>query len=238
MAGPHFDYQIRESARAKYMSLRVTVDRGLEVVVPRGFNRTLITKFLLEKQIWVQSALEKVKQVQDSRPKNPSTDRPTHVTFAAVGRTWAIHYVSKPGRTLRLTEESDGRLVICGPVENLAACHAALRRWTYRQAYSVLIPLLRQLSIETGIAFVQTVIRCQKSRWGSCSSSGTISLNQKLLFVDADLVRYVLIHELCHMREMNHSRHFWKLVSQYYPDWRLARRRLKDAWYQMPHWAG
>jgi hypothetical protein len=62
-------------------------------------------------------------------------------------------------------------------------------------------------------------------------------LNLKLLFVEPDLVRYVLIHELCHMREMNHSSRFWRLVGQYYPEFRTARRRLKEAWYQMPAWA-
>ncbi len=238
MAGPHFDYQIRESARAKYMSLRVTVDRGLEVVVPRGFNRQLIPTFLHEKHEWVQSALAKVEQARERRTAEPIETRPAQISLPSVGRTWMVDYVSKPSRKITLTDDGNGHLQICGPVDNLAACHSVLQRWTHRQAFTILVPWVRRLSAETGIAFVQTAIRCQKSRWGSCSSTGTISLNQKLLFVDTDLVRYVLIHELCHMREMNHSRHFWKLVGQFYPEYRLARRRLKEAWFQMPRWAG
>jgi len=238
MSGPHFDYQIRESARAKYMSLRVTVERGLEVVVPRGFNRTLIPTFLREKHAWVQSALAKVEQARDRRTAEPVEALPIEIALPSVGRKWIVEYEAKRSRRISLTDDGRGRLRICGPVENVAACHAVLGRWAHRQAFTVLIPWLRQLSDETGIAFVQTAIRCQKSRWGSCSSSGTISLNQKLLFVDPDLVRYVLIHELCHMREMNHSRHFWKLVGQFYPDYRLARHRLKEAWFQMPRWTG
>lgn len=238
MAGPHFDYQIRESARAKYMSLRVTVERGLEVVVPRGFDRRLIPTFLREKGEWVQSALSKIEQARQRRTAEPIVPLPTEITFPSCGRTWTVDYVMKRSPKISLKDDANGGLSICGPIGNIAACHAVLQRWTHRQAFNVLIPQLRQLSTETGIAFVQTAIRCQKSRWGSCSSNGTISLNQKLLFTEPDLVRYVLIHELCHMREMNHSRHFWKLVGQFYPDFRLARRRLKDAWFQMPSWAG
>jgi predicted metal-dependent hydrolase len=237
MAGPHFQYQIRESARAKYMSLRVTVERGVEVVVPRGFNRQLIPVFLREKHAWVQSALNKINNVRERR-QGDADQLPTEIVLASVARTWQVEYRPTPSRRITLNDDANGQLCISGPTRDVAACHAVLHRWAYRQAFTILIPWLRKLSHETGIAFAQTAIRCQKSRWGSCSTSGTISLNQKLLFIEPDLVRYVLIHELCHMREMNHSRHFWKLVSQFCPEYRTARRRLKDAWYQMPRWAG
>jgi predicted metal-dependent hydrolase len=233
----HFNYMIRESPRAKYMSLRVTVEKGLEVVVPRGFDRRLIPHFLSEKRYWVQSALSKIAEARQRR-EVPEATLPSEIELVAVGKSWFVESSARRSSKISLVDDGLGRLRIVGPVDNFDACAAVLQRWMHRQAFSFLIPLLRQLSVETGIAFVKTAIRCQKSRWGSCSSSGTISLNQKLLFVDHDLVRYVLIHELCHMREMNHSRHFWKLVRQFYPDYRNARRRLKDAWMKIPAWAG
>lgn len=238
MAGPHFDYLIRESPRAKYMSLRVSVERGLEVVVPRGFNRKLIPTFLREKYEWVQSALAKVQQARDERSSRSADLLPSDIRLAGLAQSWSVQYLAKASRTITLIDDKNGILVVTGPISDSEACHNVLQKWLHRQAHNTLVPLLRQLSNETGIAFARTAIRCQKSRWGSCSTSGTISLNQKLLFVEPDLMRYVLIHELCHMREMNHSRHFWKLVGQFYPNYRLARRRLKEAWYQMPAWAG
>lgn len=239
MLGPHFDYRIRVSARAKYMSLRVTVDRGLEVVVPRGFNQVLIPAFLREKSEWVQSALAKIQQVRDLRSTGADKPlRPTEILFPSINKSWQVQYEPKRSRKLTLIDDGANHLRLVGAVDNITACYTVLQRWNHRQAHCVLVPLLKDLSRETGIAFAKTAIRCQKSRWGSCSTSGTISLNQKLLFIEPDLVRYVLIHELCHMREMNHSRHFWKLVGQFYPEYRLARRRLRDAWFQMPRWAG
>lgn len=237
MTGPHFEFQIRESRRAKYMSLRVTVDRGLEVVVPPGFDRTLIPKFLSEKQDWVQSALAKVEQARQRREIQHKEIFPTEIVFAAIEQKWTIDYDYSHALTVKLRDEGNGRLRIYGLIQS-ESCHLMLQAWARRQAFNAFNPWLRKLSAETGIAYVKTAIRCQRSRWGSCSSSGTISLNQKLLFVEPDLVRYVLVHELCHMREMNHSPRFWQLVGEFYPQYRLARRRLKEAWHQMPNWAG
>jgi predicted metal-dependent hydrolase len=107
-----------------------------------------------------------------------------------------------------------------------------------RQAHEILVPWLGEISREIGIPFTRTAIRKQKSRWGSCSRIGTISLNAKLLFIDPDLVRYILIHELCHIREMNHSPRFWRLVAAYYQPYKLAHRRLTVAWRTMPRWVG
>lgn len=70
-------------------------------------------------------------------------------------------------------------------------------------------------------------IRNQKSQWGSCSKSGTLSFNYKLVLVPPELADYVIVHELCHVQQMNHSAHFWALVNKTVPDWRGRRRALR-----------
>ena len=79
-------------------------------------------------------------------------------------------------------------------------------------------------------------IRLQRTRWGSCSSAGTVSLNAGLLFLDAAVVRYLLVHELCHLISMSHSRRFWRAVERHEPDYRALDRRLADAWMAVPAW--
>ena len=99
-------------------------------------------------------------------------------------------------------------------------------------------PRLRALSAATGNSFERMHVRGQKTCWGSHSSSGTISLNYCLLFLKPALVRYLMIHELCHATHMNHSRRFWALVEKHEPDYRRLDRALSEAWRQIPAWLG
>lgn len=80
-------------------------------------------------------------------------------------------------------------------------------------------------------------IRHQRSRWGSCSASGRISLNARLMFCPPETVRYVLIHELAHTEHLDHSPAFWARVAELMPDHELARRALNRVWQQLPDWA-
>jgi predicted metal-dependent hydrolase len=80
-------------------------------------------------------------------------------------------------------------------------------------------------------------VRLQRTRWGSCSSSGTVSLNAALLFLEPNVVRYLFVHELCHLVALNHSRKFWTEVARHEPDYEALDRRLTQAWHEIPLWA-
>ncbi len=79
-----------------------------------------------------------------------------------------------------------------------------------------------------GVTYNKVTIRDQKSRWGSCSSNGNISLNWRLLFMHPKIGRYVVVHELAHRKQMNHSREFWAEVEKVLPDYRKYRKLLKE----------
>ena len=79
-----------------------------------------------------------------------------------------------------------------------------------------------------GISYGRITIREQKTRWGSCSGKGNLNFNWKLTLMPAELLDYVVVHELAHRKEMNHSRKFWKIVEQVLPDYRERRRRLRE----------
>ena len=82
----------------------------------------------------------------------------------------------------------------------------------------------------SNILFIPTVIIPSrwKTRWGSCSNKGNLNFNWKLILLAPELLDYVVVHELAHRREMNHSKNFWKIVEAELPDYRERRRRLKE----------
>ena len=79
-------------------------------------------------------------------------------------------------------------------------------------------------------------VRRQRTRWGSCSNKGTISLNVCLMFQRPEVVRYLIIHELCHRRHMNHSKRFWSLVASFEPGWKPLDVELLQGWRNVPAW--
>ena len=89
---------------------------------------------------------------------------------------------------------------------------------------------------DRGFKVGKVLVKSQRTRWASCSGRGNVSLNLKLLFVPAPLVRYVFIHELCHLVHPNHSRDFWGLVASHEPDYRKPDRELRQAWRYVPAW--
>ena len=129
-------------------------------------------------------------------------------------------------------------LTLSGNISDPDACIAALKRWLAGLAKKELGPRLQTLSAMTGQPYKRLRVAGQKTCWGSHSSTGTISVNYCLLFLKPELVRYLMIHELCHASHMNHSRRFWALVRRFEPGYRRLDKRLSDAWTAIPTWVG
>ncbi len=111
------------------------------------------------------------------------------------------------------------------PVQKLISTHIA--KALQKEARAYLPRRLRYLADQHGFHYVSTRFGTQKGRWGSCSSRGTISLNVALMGLPLELIDYVLVHELCHTRQMNHSPQFWAEVAAILPDYKLLRKRIK-----------
>jgi len=231
-----FDYRVRVSARSRRVCLRVTVEQGLEVVVPRGYDCGLLSDLLKRKERWIRGALERIEGYRKALGFGATWAPPPRIDLPALDRSWqvAAHATAANGVTVR--EAEPGFLRLSGPIDDERLARAALRRWLVRQAQAHLAPRLEALSRSTGLRHRRVAFRCQKTRWGSCSRDGGISLNARLLFLPPELVDYVLIHELCHTAHMNHSKRFWALVARHCPDFRIHDRRLHEMGKHVPRW--
>jgi len=160
---------------------------------------------------------------------------PLELPLSAVGETWRCRSSGSAGR-VSLSEQPGQILLLRGELSDSDRLRRALRDWLVRYARRRFEGPLRALGAQLGVAPGALQVRCQRTRWGSCSRHGTISLNACLLFQSPPVLRYLMIHELSHLRFMNHSAHFWDEVARHEPDWRALDRELLQGWRLVPAW--
>jgi predicted metal-dependent hydrolase len=232
-----FEYRVRVSPRGRTVRLRVTPQHGLEVRVPKGYDQRRLPVLLERNERWVRRALERAAAYRARLEPEPAWVLPRQIALCATGALWHVTARSTSARLAAVREVGPDQLLLSGALESADACRAALGRWLVRQARQHLVPRLASLSLETGLVHRKVVVRQQRTRWGSCSRNGTISLNAKLLLVPPHGVDYVLIHELCHLAELNHSRRFWQRVERLCPTYREIDAELRGLWRALPRWA-
>ena len=228
-------YRVRESARAKHVSIKVSHLGEVEVVVPRGFDHRQIPGIIKKRQDWIIKTTQRLVAERQSAPAGSSTQRPDLLHLQALSEQWELHYEQTAATYITVTK-SARQLALRGAIDRPPLYRYALKQWLKRKAELHLSPWLRQISQEVALPFNQVAIRGQKTLWASCSSTANISLNYKLLFLPPHLVRYVFIHELCHTIHMNHSRQFWALVAQKEPHYEQMDTELNKAWIYIPAW--
>ena len=219
-------FAVRISPRARRLTARVHVGGRVEIVVPVGVNARAVRDFVRRFMPWID---RKVADMQCVAP--PGEPVPDDIEFAATGERFAVEW--RRGSKRRLVEDAE-RIEVHAADD--CGARGLLRSWLKRAAYERLAPRLLQLANELNCPVSRVSIRCQRTRWGSCSTRGTVSLNCSLLFLRMDVVRYLFVHELAHTKHMNHSASFWRLVERIEPDYRRLDRDLLAGWRTVPGW--
>ena len=215
-APPELKFEFVRVRHARKYILRVRPDGTLRVTIPRGGSRREAELFLDKHRSWAEK--ERLRVAAQHAPAQ-----------WRAGDTILLH--GQP-TALRLERGAGGWMVIVGdqrvrmreaPHDLRPAAEAALRQIAGRE----LVPRLHQLAAQHGLAVSRVTIRNQSSRWGSCSRAGAIALNFRLVQMPPQVCDYVLVHELMHLRQQNHSRRYWRLVEEAFPAFRDAERWLR-----------
>lgn len=204
--------------RASRYILRVRPDGRLRVTIPRGGSRAEALRFATEQVSWVEAERRRIHAAHGPRAWISGT---------------AILLRGKPV-VLDLRSDNGGCCAIyAGRSVPVPAGVDDLRPFIERDlrelARRTLVPRMQALAAGHGLTIGRVTIRNQRSRWGSCSRSGDIALNFRLVQMPADVCEYVLVHELMHRREQNHSRRFWRHVERACPGFREAERWLRTS---------
>jgi predicted metal-dependent hydrolase len=204
LEGKSVPFKLVRVARRRNVHVLVDDDGSLSVRAPWRFSLDLAHAAIAEHQRWV---VKSIRSATESRRRRPALVSGSELPLLDERLRLEVRVDAQ----LSLIPEPVARF--CGHGEHKQTL--ARRNGTvYRDRQGLCVELRR----------VQ--IRAQKSRWGSCSSAGDISLNWRLVLLPLKLADYVLVHELCHLRHMDHSREFWRLVASLIPDYRSRREHI------------
>jgi len=204
--------------RARRYLLRLRPDGAARVTIPRGGSTAVARQFVERHRVWLERELERLRV----QPRQPAA--------------WQIGTeILLRGDAVRIEAGLNGEpKIICYGGESLrvpdtaADLRPAIEDHLRKLATLELPPRVLELAARHGLTVGRITVRSQKSRWGSCSRRGTISLNWRLIQTPAFVSDYICLHELMHLRHMNHSPGFWREAERVCPDYRMAERWLKE----------
>ncbi len=239
--GPPIEsYTVRVSRRARSVSLRVLPDLVLEVTIPQRFDRQQIPDIVREHKDWIAHAIDDARTKQEQYGDLHTQWPPVTLNLPAIEQQLAVRFGNLPADASRWRGELRGDQMILltpggghQPREQVAQLISTLLK---RKARQFLEPMVALHAREHGLTYRKLSVRGQRTVWGSYSSSGTLCLNYKLLFLPPQLVDYVILHELAHTRYLNHSPAFWRLLESMAPGARTLDREINSAVALVPHW--
>jgi predicted metal-dependent hydrolase len=211
MAGTPFEFRVRRSPRARRVRVSVDGSGEVEVVLPKRAPERAAAQAVRELGPWIER--------RRRTPARAAAEvaRPAGMV-PYLGRD--LRLVPQPGRE-RVHRRGDELLV---PKRDAGA---AIERWYRRQARAEIGPRLDAATARAGTSYTGLTIRGQKTRWASCSTTGHMSFNWRLLLAPEAVLDYVVEHEVCHLERMDHSPRFWALLESRVPDWREHARWLR-----------
>jgi hypothetical protein len=228
LEGRSFTCSLRFSHRRRSLQIRVSRPDFLELAAPTGMSWSQIQQLVETKRVWVLRQVRRLEAVA----ANPANASLTH------GAT--LLYRGQP-HTLLLLADAAGRPNVTYSACNIAvhlpelvgedndpAVWQSLKQWYLEQSHQQLLERTRYWSAQIGVRPARISLRDQKTRWGSCSSRGTVSFNWRIIMAPPAVLDYLVVHELCHMLHPNHSPAYWREVARWIPDCREQRRWLKQ----------
>jgi predicted metal-dependent hydrolase len=218
-------YKVLERPGRRTLTIEVHPDRRVVVRAPTGCTAALIAGRVRKRAAWITRQLV---EFEGYMPRTPARQYVAGESHLYLGRQYRLALVhgDAPGVTL-----TRGRLLVRVPgAPNPARVRAILDAWYAEQARRVFGQVLEDaLQRFKGVGTPRLLVRAMRTRWGSLSAAGTMTLNLALIRAPRTCVEYVVIHELCHLRYRDHDARYYRLLAKTMPDWQQRKRRLETA---------
>ncbi len=207
------NYTVSLSKKARNLRIEISPQKGVVLIVPKGIHFDDAESFLNQKKDWILKHYGQISQKKQG--------------FFFLGNELNVKRNFDPKSKKHQIEFKNNELIVVSPINSQMKIEELFERWLKLKASQFIPVEVENLASKYGFEFNRITIRGQKTRWGSCSRRKNLSFNYNLMKLPKRLIEYVIIHELCHLKELNHSERFWNLVKEILPDYKLLRRELK-----------
>ena len=220
-------YGIRRSSRARRARLTISRDGTVTVVLPRRAAVGVADQLVRQHGAWLRRQVGRIHARQRLLAARPPIGEGRVLVVA--GTECRVVVEERAGsRRGSVRRSADGAALLVRPGTDGRAVTELLESWLRREARRILADRVAELAPILGVVPTAVTIRAQRSRWGSASAKGRISLNWRLILAPPHVLDYVVTHELAHLRVPGHGRSFWRLVRRHAADVDGARRWLRE----------
>lgn len=217
-------YNIVKSNR-KTISIMIDESGTVMVRAPRRISDEQILALVKEKERWI---LKKRQEMQARNEKRETRRYCSGERYALYGKEYELEIrTNADARLCRMHEEGE-RLILEGPLSQGQQVRTLLREWYFHRAREIFADRAAYHAAGMGVRYGTIRIKEQKTRWGSCSEKGNLNFNWKLLLGPPQVLDYVVVHELCHLKHMDHSAAFWNCVRGVLPGFESQRVWLRE----------
>ncbi len=223
LEGETLRYSVKRSSRARYVRFELRAETGLTVVIPRTYHIENLPRLLEKRSRWILVGLAQCRNTHSPASQN-ELERRNSIRYLGE----LVRVVRGHDRNVQDTITLQGDELLINLSGQRGRLGQAVERWYRQQAEKLIKKRADELCPRLGVTYGRLTIRGANTRWGSCSEKGNLNFNWKLMMMPKPVIDYVIIHELAHLKEMNHSTMFWKLVAEHCPKWREYRRWLKE----------
>lgn len=222
MEGFEFQVEVKRTDRRK--SALISLDENLvKVTVPKSLSDRRIRDLIGKRTPWIKSKLKE----QSLRPSSKPKEYVSGETVPYLGKNYRLKVVEGEIPSIKMVGGYLVATILNCEKNRQDAVKNLLEDWYIRQAKRRLKEKTDRLSKIVGVSPKSVSVKSYKSRWGSCSTTGELTYNWRIILAPHRIVDYVVVHELCHLLEHNHSPRYWRHVEHHVPDWRDCRDWLK-----------
>lgn len=223
-----FNIEIKRTDRKRSVGFSARWPDTMVVSAPKRLDDKALTEMIKSRHAWAERRLNRLSEEYNRLgiPKHYAGGE----TFPYLGEQYPLTVIASGDRTRPKCRLEGGRFIVeirlVDADEQPGLVKIAIDKWYRRQAEQVLTDIVERWTSKVGSRPVSVHVRNQRSRWGSCSRKGVINLNWRLILLPPDLLDYVIVHELYHLKRPDHSSRYWALVEKSIPDYKRKRSRL------------